>query len=318
MIPNAPGQPMMGNTLGATGSTIAAGTGMNAASLMLRSEANQKEVDELHKRLAVLTEDISHKQTLIDRLLKEVDKRSDAIRTCGVEIVQLRRKNKKLNTDKDEMEKQMKAMVEAEKREAAAISEATEQELTKGGDLNGRELAQRLHIMQEKYKTEKERNVIIMKKLKTLYQQSAKVRHSQQHFAKLEKAHQAQAAYIQNLQTENQKIEVYKSTIRTQERVVAKLEELIETKLKDRKDGGTSTTFRLKQEITRLTQRNQELEKKVFAGGAGGSLAIERVKELEMQLKAARRYGRIGCGVWVVGCGLWVVGCGCSLGHLAA
>ena len=44
----------------------------------------------------------------------------------------------------------------------------------------------------------------------------------------------------------------------------------------------------MKQEITRLTQRNQELEKKVFAGGAGGSLAIERVKELEMQLKAAR------------------------------
>ena len=134
--------------------------------------------------------------------------------------------------------------------------------------------------MQEKYKTERERNTIIMNKLKTLYQQSAKVRHSQQHFAKLEKAHQAQAAYIQKLQTENQKIEVYKATIRTQERVVAKLEELIETKLKDRKDGGTSTTFRLKQEITRLTQRNQELEKKVFAGGAGGSLAIERVKEL--------------------------------------
>ena len=64
--------------------------------------------------------------------------------------------------------------------------------------------------------------------------------------------------------------------------------QLIETKLKDRKDGGTSTTFRLKQEITRLTQRNQELEKKVFAGGAGGSLAIERVRELEQQLKAAR------------------------------
>ena len=92
MIPNVPNQPNMASTLGSTGSTIAAaGTGMNAASLMLRSEANQKEVDELHKRLAVLTEDISHKQTLIDRLLKEVDKRSDAIRTCGVEIVQLRR-----------------------------------------------------------------------------------------------------------------------------------------------------------------------------------------------------------------------------------
>ena len=69
------------NTLSTTSSTIAAagaaGNGMNAASLMLRSEANQKEVDELHKRLSVLTEDIAHKQTLIDRLLKEVDKRSE-------------------------------------------------------------------------------------------------------------------------------------------------------------------------------------------------------------------------------------------------
>ena len=226
MIPTMP--PPMGNTMSSmstTGSTVAAGTGMNAASLMLRSEANQKEVDELHKRLAVLTEDIAHKQTLIDRLLKEVDKRSDAIRTCGVEIVQLRRKNKKLKSDKDEMEKQMKAMVEAERREAAAISQATEDELTKGST-DPREIAQRLHVMQEKYKTERERNTIIMNKLKTLYQQSAKVRHSQQHFAKLEKAHQAQAAYIQKLQTENQKIEVYKATIRTQERVVAKLEEV--------------------------------------------------------------------------------------------
>ena len=227
MVPTMPGQPNLGMTLGTTGSTIAAsGTGMNAASLMLRSEANQKEVDELHKRLSVLTEDIAHKQTLIDRLLKEVDKRSDAIRTCGVEIVQLRRTNKKLTGDKEEMEKQMKAMVEAERREAAAISQATEDELSNGGKLDSRELAQRLHVMQEKFKTERDRNTVIMQKLKTLYQQSAKVRHSQQHFAKLEKAHQAQAAFIQKLQTENQKIEVYKSTIRTQERVVAKLEEV--------------------------------------------------------------------------------------------
>ena len=84
---------------------------------------------------------------------------------------------------------------------------------------------------------------------------------------------------------------MYKATIRTQERVVAKLEELIETKLRDRKDGGTTTTFRLKQEITRLQRRNQELEKKVYAGGAGGSLAVERVKELEQELKAARMRG---------------------------
>jgi hypothetical protein len=188
----------------------------------------------------------------------------------------------------------MKDMMVAEQREAKAISDAAAADLdtaAHGGKIDAKEVAQKLHVMSEKYKTERERNGVIMQKLKTLYQQSAKVRHSQQHFAKLEKAHQAQAAYIQKLQSENQKIEVYKATIRTQERVVAKLEELIETKLRDRKDGGTTTTFRLKQEITRLQRRNQELEKKVFAGGAGGSLAVERVKELEQELKAARMRG---------------------------
>lgn len=185
-------------------------------------------------------------------------------------------------------------MIVAEQKEAKAISDAAAADLdaaAHGGKMDAKEIAQKLHVMSEKYKTERERNGVIMQKLKTLYQQSAKVRHSQQHFAKLEKAHQSQAAYIQKLQAENQKIEVYKATIRTQERVVAKLEELIETKLRDRKDGGTTTTFRLKQEITRLQRRNQELEKKVFAGGAGGSLAVERVKELEQELKAARMRG---------------------------
>ena len=59
------------NTLSTTSSTIAAagaaGNGMNAASLMLRSEANQKEVDELHKRLSVLTEDIVSENTKSER-----------------------------------------------------------------------------------------------------------------------------------------------------------------------------------------------------------------------------------------------------------
>ena len=104
-------------------------------------------------------------------------------------------------------------------------------------------------------------------------------------------AHQAQAQYIQKLQQENQKIEVYKATIRTQEKVVAKLEELIESKLRGRKGDSSGATFRLKQEITRLTTRNNELEKKLFAGGSDGNVAIERVHELENQLRQLRARG---------------------------
>lgn len=67
-----------------------------ANSVNARGHPPPEAVRTLHERLSVLTEDISHKQTLIDRLLKEVDKRSEAIRNCGVEIVELRRANKRL------------------------------------------------------------------------------------------------------------------------------------------------------------------------------------------------------------------------------
>ena len=249
--------------------------------------ASQREVAQLHKRLAVITEDITHKQNLIDRLLKEVDKRSEAIRTCGVEIVQLRRRNKQLEEERNEAQRQLKELQLQESKEVEdlaksvnSVSSATPQEL-------GRQLVS----LSAKYKAERERNNQMLVKLKKLYSQASSVRHSKAHYEQLEKAHQAQAQYIQKLQQENQKIEVYKATIRTQEKVVAKLEELIESKLRGRKGDSSATTFRLKQEITRLTERNNELEKKLFAGGSDGNVAIERVHELETQLRQLRARG---------------------------
>ena len=249
--------------------------------------ATEREVAQLHKRLAVITEDITHKQNLIDRLLKEVDKRSEAIRTCGVEIVQLRRQNKQLEGERNDAQRALKEMQAQESREV--------EELAKNVDTiqsaTPQELARQLVSLSAKYKAERERNNQMLLKLKKLYQQASEVRHSKAHYEKLEKAHQAQAQYIQKLQQENQKIEVYKATIRTQEKVVAKLEELIESKLRGRKGDANSTTFRLKQEVARLTERNNELEKKLFAGGADGTIAVERVQELEEQLRQLRARG---------------------------
>lgn len=249
--------------------------------------ASDREVAQLHKRLAVITEDISHKQNLIDRLLKEVDKRSEAIRTCGVEIVQLRRANKQLENERNEAARQLKEMQEQESKEVENLAKSVDSVASS----TPQELGRQLVSLSAKYKAERERNNQMLMKLKKLYEQASEVRHSRAHYEQLEKAHQAQAQYIQKLQQENQKIEVYKATIRTQEKVVAKLEELIESKLRGRKDNDTGATFRLKQEISRLTERNNELEKKLFAGGSDGALAIERVHELESQLKQLRARG---------------------------
>ena len=206
---------------------------------------------------------------------------------CGVEIVQLRRQNKQLEGERNDAQRALKEMQAQESREV--------EELAKNVDTiqsaTPQELARQLVSLSAKYKAERERNNQMLLKLKKLYQQASEVRHSKAHYEKLEKAHQAQAQYIQKLQQENQKIEVYKATIRTQEKVVAKLEELIESKLRGRKGDANSTTFRLKQEVARLTERNNELEKKLFAGGADGTIAVERVQELEEQLRQLRARG---------------------------
>ena len=72
------------------------------------------------------------------------------------------------------------------------------------------ELARQLVSLSAKYKAERERNNQMLLKLKKLYQQASEVRHSKAHYEKLEKAHQAQAQYIQKLQQEI-KWEVHRS-----------------------------------------------------------------------------------------------------------
>lgn len=77
---------------------------------------------------------------------------------------------------------------------------------------------------------------------------------------------------------------MYKSTIGTQEKVIAKLEELMESKLKNRAGSGAGSVG-LKAEIQRLSQRNEQLEKQIIAGGGDST----RVKDLVQQLERARK-----------------------------
>ena len=57
---------------------------------------------------------------------------------------------------------------------------------------------------------------------------------------------------------------MYKSTIKTQEKVISKLEDLMESKLRSR--GGSGDMVRVRAELTRVTKRNQELERSFLSG----------------------------------------------------
>ena len=270
--------------------------GRNAAAASLRGgtpppnfNAGPDEVRTLHERLAVLTEDIAHKQTLIDRLLKEVDKRSEAIRNCGVEIVELRRQNKKVDAERARLALRLADKEREMEAEAKSLMDTTDLDrfANGGGSAGAEELLRRIRVMSQKYKAEKARNEQIMARLKALHEQALDKRDTQLRFDRLQRAHTQQASFLQKLQEENQKIHVYRSTISTQERVIAKLEELMESKLRDRTGGHGGGAVQLKSEIQRLTRRNEDLERRIISGEGGA-----RIREMQKQLDAAKSAAR--------------------------
>ena len=145
----------------------------------------------------------------------------------------------------------------------------------------GAELMRQIRIMAQKYKSEKGRNEEIMKRLKALHEQSLDKKEAQAKFDKLQRAHVEQAAFLQKLQEENAKVAVYRTTIATQEKVIAQLQTLMENKLQDRL-AGVPGPIKLRDEVRKLARRNEEAERKIIAGEAGA-----RIREMRKQLEEA-------------------------------
>ena len=100
----------------------------------------------------------------------------------------------------------------------------------------------------------------------------------------LQKAHTTQAAYIQRLQKEQQKIEAYQTTITMQETVISKMEDLIAKKL-DKLRG--SAKHGVDQAVlVAKDQRIQALQSQVEGNDHARLLAAkdQRIQALEGQL----------------------------------
>lgn len=78
--------------------------------------------------------------------------------------------------------------------------------------------------------------------------------------AQLEKAHTDQSAFVQKLQNSQGKLAAYRSTITMQEKVIAKLEGLLEARVKQR-GGGRTADQPFFDELERLKVENQKLKR---------------------------------------------------------
>ncbi|KAJ3097922.1 hypothetical protein HDU97_004458, partial [Phlyctochytrium planicorne] len=167
-------------------------------------------------------QDIEQRQRLIDRLLKELGERNDAIKKVGEDLYSTRQRNASLEKKIAELERAI------QKRETKLA------QLMNMIDLEAlpiEELKRRYVLLSQKLQQElqvgKEQQVVIDE----LEQRQLSKSELERKYLELQKAHTSQQLYVQKLQSSLEKIAKYKETIKRQEEIIEKLEGFLKVSL---------------------------------------------------------------------------------------
>eukprot|EP00741_Cyanophora_paradoxa_P023034 tig00021534_g22244.t1 len=179
---------------------------------------------------SVLVEELRSKQTLVERLLREGDIVRQAVRKCGAEIVELRRQIAALQGENTELKRTL-ASTKADAEHQKRLGDLRATDATDLDTLDRDALLARCRAAIERLTLERGRSEDLAAHLARAKQDAWAKGELEKRYAELSAAHQAQAAYIQRLQGEMEKVEKFKSTIRNQEKVIEKLEQVMEQHL---------------------------------------------------------------------------------------
>uniref|UniRef100_A0A0G4HXT2 Uncharacterized protein n=1 Tax=Chromera velia CCMP2878 TaxID=1169474 RepID=A0A0G4HXT2_9ALVE len=219
-------------------------------------------------------------------LTKEFSLRAAALRKAGEEIAELQRQNSLLRSENARLKKEVQ-------EEKAAAEEALKG--PGGGDQDGGETIKALETLDSeslclklrqvliRYRQEKAKSEEMKQRLQTALKEISRTRGLQRQLEEMENAHMEQSAQLQELREEQTRLHLYKQTARSQEKVIKKLERVLETSL-----GEVQRAQQLELEMERLKSENFSanekvralLVKKKYAEGMG-----DDVKELKHQLK---------------------------------
>merc|ERR1712039_778239 len=195
---------------------------------------------------------------------------------AGEEIVNLRRQIQMLKNENA----QLRSQVEDEEKLAEEVQKRPPPEGLES--LSSAELASKLQRALDKYRNERAKGVELTRRVEETLKEVARGRGLARALEELEKAHLEQNKEIQRLQEENRKIETYRETTKTQEKVIAKLEKILENSLQEvqKAQRVQVDVERLKTENLRLRERCAHLvaRRKYEGGGA------EEADELQRQI----------------------------------
>jgi hypothetical protein len=183
---------------------------------------------QLLEQLSFFKRECESKNCWCDRVQQQLEEAHVIIKKCGLEIVELRQHQQRLLADKAELV----ARVESD-------SKAVQDVQTDGAivSLDRAELEQRFKMLSDAYKREKSASAELVGRMKTLHKESLKNKEAATKLAQLEDAHMAQAKTMQQLQEQNGKLAQYVQATREQEKVIERLEDVMEKTLAEARQG---------------------------------------------------------------------------------
>jgi len=229
---------------------------------LISSKATDKE------KWDILSKELAQKQELIHRLIRESDDKTESLKITGAEIVDLRRQIKMLQSENAILRKRL---AQEEQIEIASI---VTKEIAKMGM---EELRAKIVKLAQAYRDERVRNEQFEKSLGAAQREIAQSRQVQTELEGLRKKHTEGSKRLMDMQQEISKISVYKDTIKKQEKVIAKLEKLMETTLKD-----TQKARGAMLELEQLKTENMHLQKQLKEmafGPEGHNGELERYRQ---------------------------------------
>lgn len=201
------------------------------------------------QRWEILSRELSQKQELLHRLMKEVDDKTESLKVTGSEIVDLRRQIKLLQSENQILRKRLSH------EESLEIQAVVSKEIAM---MPTEELRQKIIKVAQAYRNERVRNEEFEKALKAAQKDIANSRQLQVELEQFQRVHQENAQKMLAMQQEIQKVSLYKETIKKQEKVIGKLERLMETSLKDAQKARQSQV-----ELESLRTENIQLQKQL-------------------------------------------------------
>lgn len=175
------------------------------ANLLKENLEGLKLITDEKTRWQLLSKELSQKQELIHRLLREYDEKTENLSVVGDEIVELRREMKLTQNENSMLRRRL------EHEEKLEIHKVVSKEIQ---GMGGQELRVKLVKIAQAYRDERSRNVEFEKALKMAHRDLKSVQATQKEYDDLQRVHESKSKKLLEMQSELRKISLFRDTIK--------------------------------------------------------------------------------------------------------